>query len=702
MHPPVAPRIPHAITLHGETIVDDYFWLRDKGDPRVKAHLAAENACTEAALHGTGPLQERLYEEMLARIKETDLSVPYRKGRYWYYARTEEGKQYPILARKLGALSSTEEIVLDLNVLARDHAFFAVSAFVVSDDGSLLAYSVDTTGFREYTLHVRDLRREENGPESIERVSSVAWAADGKTLFYVTDDDAKRAYRLWRHRLGEAGAVLIHEEMDERFSLTIRRSRSLGYLFLDADSHTASEVRFLAANEPDGAFRIFLPRAPELEYEVDHGGDSFWIRINDRGRNYRLARCPVGATAKEAWTEVLPHRDAVNLAGIEVFAGHLVAYEREDGLERFVVHALDAGEAHAIAFPEPAYSTFPDINAEFKTSTFRFRYQSMVTPPSIYDYDMATRAKTLMKRVEVLGGYDPSLYTVERAHAIAPDGTLVPVSFAYRKDTPRNGTAPMHLVGYGAYGYPLPVMFSSNRLSLLDRGAVCALAHVRGGGELGKPWHDAGRMEHKPNSFTDFIAVADFFVREAYASRERLIIEGGSAGGLLVGAVMNLRPDLAGGAILKVPFVDVINTMLDTSLPLTVAEFEEWGNPTDPAQFALLRSYCPYSNLDRRPYPAMLVRTSINDSQVMYWEPAKYVARLRERNDGASQVLLKVNFAAGHGGSSGRYDALKEIAFDVAWMLGVWGEGDTPVSPASATAIDAELGAHARDQAGRT
>jgi oligopeptidase B len=673
MAPPVAPRIPHAVSLHGETLEDDYYWLRDKDDARVAAHLAAENAYAEAALAGTGALQERLYKEMLARIKETDLSVPYRKGRYWYYARTEEGKQYPILARKLGALTSAEELVLDLNVLARDHSYFAVDAFAVSDDGNFLAYSVDTTGFREYTLRVKDLRRNEDGPESIERVSSVAWSADGTTFFYVEDDDAKRAYRLWRRRRGEDGAVLIHEEPDERFSLTIRRSRSLGYLFLDADSHTASEVRFLDANEPEGSFRIFLPRAPELEYEVDHGGMFFWIRINDRGRNYRLARCPVGEIAKDAWIEVLPHRDRVNLAGIEAFAGHLVAYEREDGLERFVVHALGEDASHAIAFPEPAYATFPDINAEYVTNTFRFRYQSMVTPPSIYDYDMATRVKTLMKRVEVLGGYDPSLYTIERAHAFAADGTAVPISLAHRKDTPRDGTAPMHLTGYGAYGYPLPVLFSSNRLSLLDRGAVCALAHVRGGGELGKPWHDAGRMSHKPNSFTDFIAVADFLVRQRYAARGRLIIEGGSAGGLLIGAVLNARPDLAGGAVLKVPFVDVINTMLDTSLPLTVAEFEEWGNPADPAQYAILRSYCPYANLARAPYPAMLVKTSLNDSQVMYWEPAKYVARLRERNDGAPQVLLKVNFAAGHGGSSGRYDALKEIAFDVAFMLKAWG-----------------------------
>jgi oligopeptidase B len=672
MTPPVAPRIAHPVVLHGETLEDDYFWMRDKDDPKVTAHLAAENAYAEAALAGTGALQESLYKEMLARIKETDLSVPYRKGRYWYYARTEEGKQYPILARKLEALTSVEEIVLDLNVLARDHAYFAVDAFVVSDDGSLLAYSVDTTGFREYTLRVKDLRCGEDGPEAIEKVSSVAWAADGRTLFYVTDDDAKRPYRLWRYRRGGGKPDLVREETDARFSLSIRRSRSLGYLFLDADSHTASEVRFLAGDDPDAEFRMFLPRAPELEYEVDHGGSAFWIRINDRGRNYRLARCPVDAIAKDAWTEVLPHRDAVNLAGIELFAGHLVAYEREGGLERFVVHTLDGGDAHAIAFPEAAYATYPDINAEFHTTTFRFRYQSMVTPPSIYDYDLTTRERTLMKRLDVLGGYDPSLYTVRRAHATAPDGTRVPVSFAYRNDTPLDGTAPMHLVGYGAYGYPLPVMFSSNRLSLLDRGVVCALAHVRGGGELGKPWHDAGRMEHKPNTFADFIAVADFLVSERIAARERLIVEGGSAGGLLIGAVLNKRPDVAGGAILKVPFVDLINTMLDSTLPLTVAEFEEWGNPADAAQYAVLRSYCPYTNLGRMPYPSMLVKTSINDSQVMYWEPAKYVARLREWNGGAPQVLLKVNFAAGHGGSSGRYDALKEIAFDVAFMLTSW------------------------------
>ncbi|HZN55628.1 MAG TPA: hypothetical protein VFB67_09950, partial [Candidatus Polarisedimenticolaceae bacterium] len=455
--PPEAPRIPRPFTLHGERLSDDYAWLRDKADPGVRSYLEAENAYADAAMGRTGDLQERLYKEMLARIKETDLSVPYRKGRYWYYARTEEGKQYPILARKVGSLDSAEEIVLDLNALSRDHAYFAVDAFSVSDDGDFLAYSIDTTGYREYTLHVKDLGRGTEGPEAIERVSSVAWTADGRTLFYVTDDDAKRPHRLWRHVRGETAADLIHEETDERFSIAIRRSRSMRFLFLDSDSHTASEVRYLAADEPRGDFRVFVPRAPELEYEVDHGGEVFWIRINDRGRNFRLARCPIGETGRASWVEVLPHRADVHLAGIEPFARHLVAYEREDGLERFVVHPLDGGAPHAIAFPEAAYATFPDINAEFPATTFRFRYQSMVTPPSIYDYDLETRERTLLKRVEVLGGYDPSLYEIERTHAAAPDGTRVPISLAHRRGTPRDGTAPMHLVGYGAYGYPLPV-----------------------------------------------------------------------------------------------------------------------------------------------------------------------------------------------------------------------------------------------------
>jgi oligopeptidase B len=669
MTPPRAPREPKTFTLHGDVLVDEYAWMRDKDDPRVRAYLEAEDAYADQRFASLADLRERLYKEMLGRIKETDVSVPYLKSGYWYYARTEQGKQYPILARKRGTLDAAEEIVLDLNLLARDHAYFAVDTFAVSDDGTLLAYSIDTTGFREYTLHVKDLRDDRILSEAIPRVSSAAWASDGRTLFYVSDDDAKRPYRLSRHRLGETGDDLLYEEADERFSLQIRRSRSGAFLFLEADSHTASEAWFLDATRPKDAFRRVLPRAVDLEYEVDDGGGFFWIRINDRGRNHRLVRASIDDLRPEAFEEFLPHRPDVMLAGIDAFAGTLIAVERAGGLDRFVVHDLPTATSHTISFPEAAYSAFPDINAEFEIRSFRFRYQSMVTPPSVFAYDLKTRERTLLKRQEVLGGFDPDRYRVERLAATAPDGAQVAISVAYRRDVRRDGTAPLHLVGYGSYGHPLPVMFSSNRLSLLDRGVVCALAHVRGGGELGKPWHDAGRMANKENSFADLIASADHLVHEGYAARDRIVLEGGSAGGLLVGAALNLRPDVARGAILRVPFVDVLNTMLDTSLPLTVGEFEEWGNPTLPEDYRRMRGYCPYTNLARRPYPALLVKTSLNDSQVMYWEAAKYMARLRAFNDGAPESILKVNFAAGHGGSSGRYDALREVAWDMAWLL---------------------------------
>lgn len=680
--PPFPKRWPRASVLHGETVVDDYFWLREKSEPEVVAYLEAESAYADAVLAPLEPLREGLYREMLARIKETDLSVPYRKREYWYYARTEEGKQYPILCRKKGSLDADERIVLDLNVLARGHAYFAVNAFTVSDDGCLLAYSVDTTGYREYTLHVKDLASEGDLPFAVDRVSSVAWAADGRTLLYVVDDDAKRPFRLIRRRIDGSDERVVLEESDERFSLDVSRSRSEALLIVASQSHTTGEARILDAATPDAEPRLVLPREPEHEYDVDHGSEGLYIRTNDGGRNFRLVVAPVDDPGRRRWREVLPHRDAVMFEGFDVFARHLVVHEIEDGLDRLAVTDLATGRAHRVEFPEPAYAVFPDINAEFDASVYRFRYQSLVTPPTVYDYDLETRERKLLKRTEVLGGFDPSRYVIDRLQITAADGARVPVSLARRADVPRDGTAPLLLTGYGAYGYPLPVTFSSNRLSLLDRGVVVGLAHVRGGGEMGKRWHDEGRMLHKKNSFSDFVAVADGLVAGKWCARERLVVEGGSAGGLLVGAALNASPGFCGAALLRVPFLDVINTMLDPSLPLTVGEFEEWGDPRDPVQYAYMRSYCPYTNLRRADYPAILVKTSMNDSQVMVWEPAKWVAKLRSLGHGEAPLLLKVNFGAGHGGSSGRYDALRESAYDFAFLL--WRMFGDRVPPAAA------------------
>ncbi|HXH82255.1 MAG TPA: S9 family peptidase, partial [Candidatus Tectomicrobia bacterium] len=587
------------------------------------------------------------------------------------YSRTEKGKQYPIYCRKR-EVAAPEEVVLDLNVLAEGHPFISLGAYAVSDDGDRLAYSLDYTGFREYTLYVKDLGTGQTLPEQIERVTGVAWAADGVTLFYVTEDEAKRPARLWRHRLGEAAGddALIYEETDALFRLHVWRSRSRAFVFALSGSFTSTEVRCLPATDPKGAWRLLLAREKDHEYYVDHGGDRFYIRTNGGGRrNFRLVTAPVEDPRPDRWTEILPHRDDVMLEDVDVFAGHWVAQERADGLVRLLVAEDATGAMHHVAFPEPTYDVSQDANAEFRTPTYRLRYQSLVTPASVFDYDVANRRLVLLKQQEVLGGYDPARYRSERIHATAPDGAQIPISLVLPANAPRDGSMPMLLSGYGAYGIPYPVTFSSSRLSLLDRGVGFAIAHVRGGGEMGKRWHDQGRMEHKPNTFTDFVAAADHLVAEGYTAHERLVIEGGSAGGLLVGAVLNLRPDLCRAAVLRVPFVDVVNTMLDESLPLTVGEFEEWGNPKVPEHYAVMRTYCPYTNLGPRRYPALLVRTSLNDSQVMYWEPAKYVARLRAVGLGDAPVLLKINMDAGHGGASGRYDALRELALDYAFVL---------------------------------
>ena len=667
--PPLAKRVPKIDVIHGEKRQDDYFWLRQKDHPEVLAHLRAENAHTDAVMQPTLEFQEALYEELLARIKEDDQSVPYRRGEWLYYSRTEKGKQYAIHCRKREP-DGVEEVTLDLNAMAEGHAFIDLGTYQVSDDGRRLAYTIDVTGFREYTLYVKDLVTGEVLPDRVEKVSTVAWAAGDDLLFYVTEDHAKRAHRVWRHRLGAAADDLLYEEPDELFRVWVWRSRSREFLFVSSRSFTSNETRFLPAGQPDGVWQVLQPREKDHEYDVEHVGDLFYIRTNGDGlRNFRLVTAPVSDPGKARWIEIIGHREDVMLEDVDGFADFVVVHEREDGLLRLRVMDPRAGSWHHIAFPEPAYDVGDESNAEFHTRVYRFRYQSMVTPATVYDYDVPARQLVVLKQQEVVGGYDPRRYHAERIHATAPDGTRIPISLVRPVRASRDGTAPMLLAGYGAYGFPYPVMFSSHRLSLLDRGIGVAVAHVRGGGDLGKRWHDAGRMMVKRNTFTDFIAVADHLVREGYASRERLVIEGGSAGGLLIGAVLNTRPDVAGAAILRVPFVDAINTMLDESLPLTVGEFEEWGNPKVPEQYTYMNSYCPYTNLAARAYPAILVRTSYNDSQVMYWEPAKWVAKLRTLNTGREPVLFKIDLDAGHGGPSGRYDLLKEIAFDYAFIV---------------------------------
>ena len=671
VRPPVARCDPQLSELHGERRVDEYAWMRDKEDPAVTAYLEAENAYAAAVMKPTEAFQESLYQEMLGRIKQTDLSVPYREGGYFYYSRTVEGQQYAIRCRKKGSPDAAEEILLDGNELARGQKFFSLGVLTVSDDGNLLAYSTDFTGFREYTLRVKDLRTGELLPEQIEKTDSAEWAADNRTLFYTVEDSAKRSYRLYRHVLEADAAAdeLIYEEGDERFHVSVWRSRSTHYLFLSSDSHTASEIRFCGAGDTGAEWRLIAGRETDHEYDLDHHGDKFYIRSNRTGRNFALFTVPLADPGPRNWQEILPHRPAVMLTGIELFARHLVVLEREDGLPQLRVTNFETGAAHRVEFPEPAYSAAPSDNYEFDSKIFRFQYQSLITPSSVFDYDLDSRERTLLKQTEVLCGYDPANYCSERLHATAADGTRIPLSLVYRKGRERDGSSPLLLTGYGAYGISLPVTFSLARLSLLDRGFAVALGHVRGGGELGKPWHDQGRMRHKKNTFTDFIAAGEFLVAQKFTSRDRLMIQGGSAGGLLIGAVLNLRPDLVRAALLQVPFVDVLNSMLDSSLPLTVGEFEEWGDPRQPADYTVMRAYCPYTNLAARDYPIMLVKTSLNDSQVMYWEPAKYTARLRTLKTDANPLLFKTNLAAGHGGASGRYDYLREVAHDYAFLL---------------------------------
>lgn len=668
---PVARKIPREFTLHGERRVDDYFYLREKDNPEVIRYLEAENAYTEECLENSAEFRECLYRELLARIKQSDLSVPWRDGAWFYYTRTEAGRQYPIHCRKSAGQETKEIVLLDLNAMAEGESYLALGDFEPSHDGRLLAFSTDISGFRQYRLCVKDLASDTILPGFQERVTSVAWAADHRTLFYTVENDAKRSYRLYRHLAGNPSeqAELLYEETDELFSVHVAPSRSRAYLFLLCTSLTTSEARYLRADDPDGEWRLIAPRRHREEYYPEHHGDHFYIRTNDRGLNFRLAGAPVTHPDREHWEEVLPQRETVMLEDVECFRDHIVLCEREDGLPHFTIMDTGNGSMHRIELPEPVYDAHPEINAEFDTRAFRFAYESLVTPRSVYDYDMQTRERTLLKQTEVLGGYNPADYRSERIHVAARDGARIPVSLVSRKDAGHESGAPMLLAGYGAYGIPFPIFFSSNRLSLLDRGLTFAIAHVRGGGEFGKPWHDAGRMARKMNTFTDFIDVAEHLIRERFTTTDRLAITGRSAGGLLMGAVVNLRPDLFRAVVSVVPFVDVINTMLDADLPLTAGEWEEWGNPQVEDEYRAMRRYCPYSNLEAKDYPAMLVRTSLNDSQVMYWEPAKYIAKLRTLKTDANPLLFQIDMHSGHGGSSGRYDALREVAFDYAFIL---------------------------------
>jgi oligopeptidase B len=681
VRPPIAPKRPHIHALHEDERIDDYYWMRDRDDPSAIAYLEAENAYTEAVMEPTQSLQTALYDEMLARIQETDLSVPYRKGEYYYYTRTETGKSYRIHCRKQGSLDAPEEILLDENALAAGQEYFALGAFEVSPNHSLLAYSVDTSGAECFTLYVLDLVTGERSSEAIPNIYfSIAWGNDNQTLFYTTIDEAHRPFKLFRHSLGTdcSEDVLIYHESDDRYFLSIDKTRSEAYLLLSLESMVTSEVHYLDANCPSDPFRLLRPRMAGVEYDIEHHNDVFYIRTNDGAINFKLMKAPVSSPDFEHWETVLAHREETTISGISTFAGHLIVYERHAGLPQVRVRQLSTGAEHYIQFPEPTYEVHEGANPEFQTDTLRFSYTSLITPLSVFDYQLDTQERELKKETPVLGGYDRTQYVSERVQAISPDGAAIPLSLVYKKGIGKTGANPLLMVGYGSYGSSYPDSFSSNRLSLLDRGVVLAIAHIRGGAEMGRKWYEDGKFLHKKNTFTDFIACAEYLIQQQWTSPHHLAILGGSAGGLLVGATVNLRPDLFKAAIAQVPFVDVVTTILDPTLPLTAIEWEEWGNPQDPTFYHYMKSYSPYDNVEAKDYPAMLITAGFNDPRVAYWEPAKWTAKLRFLKTDRNVLLLKTNLGAGHGGASGRYERLKEISFEYAFLLNQWELNDAP------------------------
>jgi oligopeptidase B len=630
----------------------------------------------------TASLQEELFEEIKSRIKQDDSSAPYKLDGYFYYTRYEEGQAYPIYCRREGTLEAPEAIMLDVNELAQGHDFFAVTGVAVSSGRNLLAYAADTVGRRIYTIHFKDLTTGENLPDTIPQVTgNLVWANDNKTIFYTKQDPVTlRSHQVYRHVLGTDASddELVYEEKDETFYAYVSRTKSKKYVLIGSFHTLSSEYRYLDADEPDGQFAVLLPREREHEYHADHLGNYFYIRTNWQAKNFRLMRTAVTETAKAAWEEVIPHRENVLLEGLELFKDHLVLAEREKGLTQLRIRRWDGRGEHYLDFGEPTYTAYIGQNFELDTPLLRYGYTSMTTPTSVYDYDMMSRERALLKRDEVLGGFDPGEYETERLYAPAADGVEVAVSVVYRKEVTQNGAKPLLLYGYGSYGFSMDPTFSSSRLSLLDRGFVYAIAHVRGGQEMGRWWYEDGKLFKKRNTFTDFIAAGEHLVREGYTSPQQLFAQGGSAGGLLMGAIVNMRPDLFQGVVAEVPFVDVVTTMLDESIPLTTSEYDEWGDPNDKKYYDYMLSYSPYDNVEAKTYPHLLVTTGLHDSQVQYWEPAKWVAKLRALKTGDNRLLLKTEMEAGHGGPSGRFRRYRETAFVYAFLLDVAGMVEPP------------------------
>lgn len=669
--PPVAERAPRILEIHGDRRVDDYFWLRERDNPKVIAHLGAENRYTEAMTESTTSLRRILFEEIRGRIQETDSTVPYQKGAHLYYSRTEAGKSYSILCRRKNVPGASEEVLLDENALAAGSKFLYVPDAEVSPNAMVLAYSADKVGDEHYRISFEDLATKTiRDADTIQDVGAgLAWA-DDQTLFYASLDHANRPYKLMRHRLGtpQSKDVLVHQENDEAFFVSVVRARSGRYVILKLESETTSEVRFLDVKSPNGAFKVIEPRRPGIEYGVAQVADHFFIRTNEGALNFRVMEAPVGAPGRSSWREVIAHRPEVMITGLGVVRDHLIVLEQEGGLPQIRIRKLSTSSEHRLSFREPAYALHPGDNAEHDTASLRFVYESLVTPSSVFDYDLDARTSVLRKE-KPIHGYDRTRYLTERIFATAVDGARIPISIVHPRGIEKDGQNPLFLTGYGAYGVSYDPTFNPSWLSLLDRGFVVAIAHVRGGGEMGRAWYEGGKLLKKKNTFGDFIAAAETLIAQGYTSKERLAISGVSAGGLLIGAVTNQRPDLFRAVVADVPFVDVLNTMLDPTLPLTVIEYEEWGNPNQEEAYRSMRSYSPYDNVERKAYPSMLVLGGLNDRRVSYWEPAKWVAKLRAMKTDPNPLLLRTHMGAGHGGASGRYEKMEEEAFQFAFIL---------------------------------